>query len=314
MKEKIFNLFVYVDSDFISHVGAVCHELDGTDDDKISFLQANYKTDFENVVTFRLPKNVMSRYKGELRDGIEYRIFRDLCHKGQSLLIFENVFKKYDACQTPLVVQTMVKDGVIIIEEVGKLAESKQSYSENILVDMQGDWISQYLDQSGLHLDRLINDDFFDAIRLLYNKKLYVSSMKLLLICIDTIAYLEYGDVNGNFQKWIKTYSNISEIDVTANELWEFRNSILHMTNLDSRKIREGKEKRLQFYTSNLETNYVTCNDEGKCFKFIDLLNCIATGIENWGQSFNLERQKFETFVSRYDRIISDKRKTYIYQ
>jgi len=137
--------------------------------------------------------------------------------------------------------------------------------------------------------------------------------MKLLMICIDTISYLEYGDTSGNFQKWISSYTKLSDLNITDNELWEFRNSILHMTNLDSRKVKQKKEKRLMFYVSHPEIKYQDKNDEGKFFKFKDLLNCIAWGISKWGGTYNIEKSKFDDFVARYDRIISDKRMTYIH-
>lgn len=314
MIEKIFNLFVYSDCDSINRVGVVSHEIEGTDDEKISFLQANVESDFANVIEYDLPRSILSNYNGLKKNGIEYRIFRDLCHKGQSLALFENAFIKLGAKQTPLVVLTIVKDGDIIIEGVEKFKRASGPYTDKIEVKTQEDWLFQYVDSSGFHLDKLINDDFFMAIRLLYNNGLYVSSMKLLMICIDTIAYLEYGDESRNFQNWINTYSTISEINITANELWEFRNSILHMTSLDSRKVKEGLETRLQFYISNSDTVYSDSSDEGKYFRFSDLISCIAKGIGQWGLSFNSDRQKIDTFINRYDRIISDSRQTYIYQ
>lgn len=136
--------------------------------------------------------------------------------------------------------------------------------------------------------------------------------MKLLMITIDTISYLEFGDISGNFKKWIDLYTNLSDLKITPNELWEFRNSILHMTNLDSRKVKQNKEKRLLFYVSHPETKYQEENDEGKFFKFMDLLNCIALGISKWGQTYNIDKSKIDVLVARYDRIISDKRMTYI--
>jgi hypothetical protein len=176
----------------------------------------------------------------------------------------------------------------------------------------QSDWLIEYMDETGLHLDHLINDDFINAIRLLYNSKHYVSAMKLLMICIDTLSYLEYGDIDGSFKKWLNTYSELNKLDLTSNELWEFRNSILHMTNLDSRKVITNKEKRLFFYIANPNTPSFLENEEGKYFNFFDLLTCIANGIHKWGESFNFEREKIDNFINRYDRIISDKRMTQI--
>ncbi|HEY5391904.1 MAG TPA: hypothetical protein VIJ57_07310, partial [Hanamia sp.] len=95
--------------------------------------------------------------------------------------------------------------------------------------------------------------------------------------------------------------------------LWEFRNSILHMTNLDSRKVQSGKVKRLMFYVSHPSTKYIKETDEGKNFSFKELLNTLALGISKWSLSYNIQKEKFETFLNRYDRIISDKRMTTTY-
>jgi len=312
MKEKIFNLFVFSNLDMISQVGAVYHEIDGTDKEKISFLQSRVQSDFDNVELFDLPLNIITSFKGLTKNSIDYMTYRDLCHKGQNLVIFEKVFEKYHASESPLVVITPVKNGKIKIDGVENINEFSQEFPEKLEIDKQDDWLIGYLDKNGLHLDKLINDDFFEAIRLLYNNSHYVSAMKLLMICIDTMAYLEFGNTKGNFQNWISTYSKIIDLNITANELWEFRNSILHMTNLDSHKVSQGKEKRLLFYVSHPETNYQTQGDEGKYFKFIDLINCIGLAISNWAETYNQERIKFETFVKRYDRILSDKRMTYI--
>jgi len=178
--------------------------------------------------------------------------------------------------------------------------------------EIQCDWLIKYMDDKALHLDNLIDDDFIDAIRLLYKSEHYVSAMKLLMICIDTISYLEYGDNNGSFKKWINTYSDLKRLKITTSELWEFRNSILHMTNLDSRKVIANKEKRLFFYVAHPKTPSFREDEEGKYFNFLDLLTSITNGIQKWGESFNTEREKFECFVTRYDRIISDKRMAHI--
>lgn len=66
------------------------------------------------------------------------------------------------------------------------------------------------------------------------------------------------------------------------------------------------------FYISHPQTNYVTETEEGKYFKFMDLLALIADGIGKWADSYNIHKEKFEIFLNRYDRIISDKRMTFI--
>ncbi|MGS2762924.1 hypothetical protein [Sinomicrobium sp. M5D2P9] len=312
MKEKIFNLFVYSNLDIISQVGAICHEIEGNDKEKLSFLKSRVNIDFNNVEYFSLPEKISTLYKGLKRNSIDYNTYRELSYRGEALMIFENVFIKYNAVKNPLVVVTPVRNGKIQIDGQENIKMAEKEFTGNIEIEKQNDWLVGYIDNNGFHLDQLINDDFFEAIRILYKQDLCVSAMKLLMICIDTVSYLEFGDISGNFQKWINLYTKLSDLNITANELWEFRNSILHMTNLDSRKVKQNKERRLMFYVSHPETKYQDESDEGKFFNFIDLLNCIAWGISKWGQTYNTEKSKFEEFVARYDRILSDKRMTYI--
>jgi len=313
MKEGIFNLFVYSNLDIISQVGAVCHEIEGNDEEKLSFLKSRVVIDFYKAEKFPIPKKISTKYKGLERNSIDYNTFRDLSYKGEALMIFENAFLKYNAVKNPLVVVTPIRNGKIQIDGQENIKMAEKEFTGNIEIEKQDDWLVGYIDNKGLHLDHLINDNFFEAIRILYNRNQYVSAMKLLMICIDTISYLKFDDISGNFQKWMDFYTKLSDLNITANELWEFRNSILHMTNLDSRKVKQNKEKRLMFYVSHPETKYRDENDEGKFFKFMDLLNCIALGISKWGQTYNIEKSKFDDFVTRYDRILSDKRMTYIH-
>src|SRR5438270_13625772 len=103
------------------------------------------------------------------------------------------------------------------------------------------DYLNLYMTPAGLDIPRLLNDDFFEAIRLLFNSRKFVSSLKLLLSFLDTIAFLDSGESGGpHFQRWLDTYVDLSTVGATSQELWEHRNSLLHMTNLDSRRVLGG--------------------------------------------------------------------------
>jgi hypothetical protein len=67
------------------------------------------------------------------------------------------------------------------------------------------------------------------------------------------------------------------------------------------------------FYVSGERAKYLDNSDEGKYFSFKELLNAIAEGIGKWSRSYDVDRDKFEYFIDRYDRIISDKRITSIH-
>jgi hypothetical protein len=119
---------------------------------------------------------------------------------------------------------------------------------------------------------------------------------------------LEFGDTPKNFTKWLDEYVDLSDVGITTEELFEFRNSLLHMTNLDSRKVIDGRVQRISFYVSKDRVKHLTRNDDLKYFNFIALTKAFQKGVNKWVESFNVNRSKFESFVERYDKIISDTR------
>ncbi len=309
--EKIFNLFFYATLGVITEVGGVAHMISGTDAHKIKYLQDHVEADFPNAIRAELPDRFILLDKGRTYKGIDFVTYRDFTYKGHGLMIFEKLAMLFENSEPPLVVITPVRDGEIFIEGRENLMQTDEPFPRSIKVDKQKEWYSRYIDEKGFHFDRLINDDFFDAIRILYNAKHNVSAMKLLMIAIDTMSFLEFGDVPNNFKHWLEEYADLIKMAITPEELWEFRNSILHMTNLDSRKVVSSAVKRLMFYDA--VKDYVQQNDEGKYFKFKDLLDCVAHAIAKWADTYNKQKEKFEVFLKRYDRIISDKRITYVY-
>ena len=94
------------------------------------------------------------------------------------------------------------------------------------------DYLVHYTTENIFRFTELINDDYFKAIRTLLNAELYVSSAKLLMSCVDTLSFVEYSNVSGNFTKWLDAFVDLAPLGITSGELWEFRNSVLHMSNL----------------------------------------------------------------------------------
>ena len=132
------------------------------------------------------------------------------------------------------------------------------------------DYLSVYLTPDGFDMPRLLNDDFFLGIKLCWNHGRYVSTAKLLMSFLDTVAYLEYGDTPRNFQRWLDSYANLAAIGVTSEELWEFRNSLLHMTTLDFRKVTAGHVRRLTFYVAQSvpgSGSAACCGGEAGCIR-----------------------------------------------
>ena len=171
------------------------------------------------------------------------------------------------------------------------------------------DYIPKYLTDKGFDLPRLLNDDFLVAINLLFNNRCYVSAAKLLLSFVDTMAFVEFGEAGGaQFCGWLNAYVDLHPVGVTAEEVWEHRNSLLHMTNLDSRKVLAGKVRRLLFYVGPLPPDAPREDSEAKYYDLFALIRAVANGIGAFAISFNENRAKRETFFDRYDLIVSDRR------
>jgi hypothetical protein len=174
---------------------------------------------------------------------------------------------------------------------------------------MSIDYLPKYVTEDGFDVPRLLNDDFFQAIRLLYNNAKYVSAAKLLMTFVDTVGFIEFGDTGENtFRKWLDAYADLTEVGVSAEELWEHRSSLLHMSNLDSRRVRAGAVKRLMSYVGILPPGFPSETYDVKYYNLFALICAVAAACTRWVDSYNRDRSKFDQFLDRYDLIVSDSR------
>ncbi|MGG1905322.1 hypothetical protein ABFY47_24615 [Enterobacter ludwigii] len=168
---------------------------------------------------------------------------------GNNLAPFELALESVNASVNPLSIVTPVVQGKLQyhiqhpIDEQLRNEHTPNYHIEGVL-DIP-DYLNKYFKEGGFHLKKLINDDHMEPVKLLFNQKHYISSFKLLVSLIDTIAYLEYGDVKMNFQQWLDTYSEISKLETTSDEIYQLRNFLLHTTNLNSRDVLKKKHRRL---------------------------------------------------------------------
>lgn len=306
MKERIFNLFIYTDGAVIHQLGVNVHEIEGSDEYKLSFLKSAINDDYLTADIANVKSCTLGTSDGEFK----YSSYMALTRIGRNLEIFEEFFRIYNAPKQPLCCITPIVNGkpqiditqgfepfyVSSFEDHPKLGKGKMP-----------DYLESYTTKDGFDMPKLLNDDYFHAIKLLFNSKYYVSCMKLLVSFIDTISFLEFGDVSGSFVKWLSTYSEVQKLGITELQLWEHRNSILHMSNLDSRRVLSGKEKRISFCIA--KSGYVPSPDPDiQYFNFKDLIDEIAQSLSRWIGTFQEEPQKMLIFVERYDRVISDSR------
>jgi hypothetical protein len=170
------------------------------------------------------------------------------------------------------------------------------------------DYVVAYTSDEGFDLGRLLNDDYLRAVKLLVRERYFVSATKLLMSFIDTVAFLHEGDTQGNFQRWLNTFVDLAKVDVTSDELWEFRNSLIHMTNVDSRKVITGKVRRLSFFVGAMPSGFSPQTYELKSFDLNRLIHAVIDGVEKWVANLNQETARFAELIERYDRVLSDVR------
>ena len=300
MKETVYNLFAYTSKELIHEIGGVSHETSGNDEEKRHFLQENVEVDHPRALRRHLPTPVsVDRYIAMTR-------------LGRQLELFNAVLSDLGAPRDILYCATLIDEGLPRIDVAvgtGNLRAMDLLPPNYPVVGDVPDWLTMYSSGRGLDIGQLIRDDYFSATVVLFQSGHYVSCVKLLVSFVDTVAFLTFGDDPGVFTKWLNQYADLSKIRVTADELWEMRNSILHMTSLDSRKVLGGKVRRVGFCVA----------PRGHCsppephmeyFNLLDLVDTIAQAVEKWALEFNSDGEKLITFVMRYDRLLSDHRKT----
>lgn len=297
MKDTIYNLFVYVENRYIEQLGIVIHEVDGTDQQKVTALQIMVEADY--------------RTAHRVSAHLEYRYYEGLMRLGRQLEIFEKLLVFCNAPINPLVVITPIVDQRPRILAVTGMGALNLDDLKGTPLEEQGtmpDYLKTYLTEAGFDLPRLINDDYFLAIKLLFNAKHYVSAAKLLVSAIDTIAGADLGDVTSGFILWLNLYADLASLGITAKELWEFRNGLLHMTNLNSRDVARGNTAPLIFYVGKGNAAFRPSPIGAKYFSLKGLLEVFAAALAKWIESYNTSPDKFIDFVTRYDLTISDSR------
>jgi hypothetical protein len=119
LTEKIFNLFLFVESDVIVGLGARCRQADGSDREKLAFLQRQVKHDLQKAERFPVPKRYQVVFPdGRTGTGIRYQSYQKLAMLQRHLDLFEEIFTHFGASASPLMCFTPVVDDQPKIEGV----------------------------------------------------------------------------------------------------------------------------------------------------------------------------------------------------
>jgi len=313
--EQIFNLYVHVENGLVCNLGITCHSVNGDDKEKMLFLQKNAAQDIEKAVKYPFPTALVetSCDLGEKKE-VTLEMVSYISRTGQELLLFEHVFQEMNAPHHPLYCLAVVEDGNL--RNDGGLMNVSSDGNDDLIVYKgfnanisKVDYLSRYSTSKGLNITELLGDDFLDAIKLLYEHGHYVSAMKLILSFLDTLSYVEFGDVSGSCEKWIATYLDLEKVGVTASQIWQLRNGLLHMTNPHSRCVLSGKETPLCFYVYSDSRAVIKERDgSASMFSFEALYYEIMDGVGRWVSTYKGSFEKQLTFIERYDLILSEGR------
>ena len=172
------------------------------------------------------------------------------------------------------------------------------------------DYLAMYRANNGfIDLTSLIDSDFVEPIRHLFKAQLYVAATKLAMSMIDTLGFIEFGPQKGVFQRWLKTYADFSGLNVSAEELWELRNSLVHMTNLASRNVESGRVEALTFVIAGADIDTPERLGDMKVLHLTRLLAVtLPNAIGQWVRTYYGDKKKQNLFVGRYDTIVSESR------
>ncbi|ATA53271.1 hypothetical protein CKY39_08650 [Variovorax boronicumulans] len=176
------------------------------------------------------------------------------------------------------------------------------------------DYFGSFFTKDGFDFTGLLNADFFQPVRILFQHQHYVSAAKLLLVAIDSIAYVEHSETTREniFVRWLNTYADLAPLGITAEELWEHRNSLLHMSNLDSRKVVSGRTRRLVFFLGELPSSVKLDQSTTGYYNLQKLILAIGEACGRWCETYDTDRSKIEAFVKQYDLIASDARMMHV--
>jgi len=283
-QQTLINIFVYGDEDSIHSIGYSTYERGGSDEELMEFLRLRVSDDHKNAVHHPL-NEPMERERFHALDRL-------------------NPFASYFMASLSLPDDLIYCMTHIINDEPTLDQVHKQSPKS-----MLPDYLDLYMTDRGFDFTRLINDDFMDASRLLWKNRKYISALKLVLSMIDTLSFVEYGPVRDSFTQWTRDYCDMASLTVTPEELWELRNSLLHMTNLDSHKVRRKQVARLLPVFAPKHSDIPTLSDGFKTLHVSKLVSVvIPRGIEKWIASYNNDREKYVQFISRYDTVVSETR------
>ena len=188
MKERLVNIFVYGNGTHVQAVGWRVYEEAGTYDELTRFLRSRVKHDHRSA-----PRK-------DLKEPIPRRDFEAM----ERLNPFAGALAAADIVgENPVYCVTHIVNGEVRVDDT-------RDESGGGAVP---DYLQIYSTEGGFDFPRLIQDDYFEAIHMLWDNGKYVSCLKLVFSAIETLGYVEYGpDRSDCFAKWLDDYCDLGRL------------------------------------------------------------------------------------------------------
>lgn len=106
MNEIILNIYLVINNDLVEAFKAFAYLMEGGDDRKIEFLKSRAEEDYSKAIVFDSPTDRHGKF-------MNYNKFHKLEKSGMHFQLFEEIFKKFQVPENPLVCVTPVVDGKI---------------------------------------------------------------------------------------------------------------------------------------------------------------------------------------------------------
>ncbi len=165
------------------------------------------------------------------------------------------------------------------------------------------DYDSRYIKDGHFDIAAMVNDDFVSAIRILWQAKtLQLGSETTPVLCSTRWLTCRPGKNNpGSFKQWLNKFVNLQRVGVTAEELWEHRNAVLHLSHYESNKVRDGSVRKLVLYAGR------RCPAPDREHKYYDmhaLLMAVFEGLGAYIAALNESDVMRKIFCDNYEGAV----------
>ena len=112
----------------------------------------------------------------------------------------------------------------------------------------------------------------------------------------------------GNFKKWLGKFVELQRIGVTADEVWEHRNAVLHLSTYESNKVRDGSIRKLVPYAGRRPP---LPSNEHIFYDLHAFLLAVFAGLGKYLSAMDESEEMRRIFCDNYENTVSDAMLTY---